>query len=204
MTADTHVHDGCDACDGFVQRLSRPLPPPCPSGNPSEGVVDPIGEHATNPSYLSYPSSVQSLDVMAPSYPSLVRGSGVTAPIPPVMEARAEDALERGDWVWLVSADGVQQHVRSYQIHAIALGPDGHRYARFAETSAGWPLAQCARADPPHPMQPPPCAVCGGTARWDHASVWRCVTCWPLESPRTYARGDAATSAPGTTRSDPP
>ena len=27
MTADTRVHDGCDACDGFVQGLSRPLPP---------------------------------------------------------------------------------------------------------------------------------------------------------------------------------
>src|SRR5688572_19860644 len=53
MTAEIHVHDGCDACDGFVQSLSRPLSPLSPSGNPSEGVGLLLGENSTNPSYLS-------------------------------------------------------------------------------------------------------------------------------------------------------
>ena len=91
-----------------------------------------------------------------------------------------------------------------YQIHAIDRGPDDHRYARFAETPTGWPLAQCARADPPATVRPPPCAVCGGTERWDHEGILRCVTCWPLEGSRTHARADVAASAPGTTRGDPP
>ena len=69
--------------------------------------------------------------------------------------------------MWLLSADGVQQNVMPYQIRAIDRGPDGHRYARFAETPTGWPLAQCARADPPATVRPPPCAVCGGMERWD-------------------------------------
>ena len=118
-----------------------------------------------NPSYLSYPSSV--------------RGSDVIAPVPPVTEALAEDTLVVGDWVWLLSADGVQQNVTPYQIRAIARGPDERCYARFAETPTGWPLAQCARADPSATVRPPPCAVCGGTERWDDAGILRCVTCWP-------------------------
>jgi hypothetical protein len=77
---------------------------------------------------------------MAPSYPSLVRSSGVTALVSPVTEALAEDALMVGDWVWLLSEDGVQQNVMAHQIRAIDRGPDGHRYARFAETPTGWPL----------------------------------------------------------------
>ena len=97
-----------------------------------------------------------------------------------------------GEWVWLLSADGVQQNVMPYQIRAIARGPDERCYARFAETPTGWPLAQCARADPPATVRPPPCAVCGGTERWEHEGVLRCVTCWPLEGSRTHARADVA------------
>jgi putative DNA primase/helicase len=44
MTAETHVYDGCDACDGFVQGLSRPLPPTCSSGDPSQAEGDSL-EH---------------------------------------------------------------------------------------------------------------------------------------------------------------
>ena len=91
-----------------------------------------------------------------------------------------------------------------YQIRAIDRGPDGNRYARFAETPTGWPLAQCARADPPATVRPPPCAVCGGVERWDDQGTMRCVTCWPLEGSRTDAGGDVDASAPGTTRGDPP
>ena len=107
-----------------------------------------------------------------------------------------------GDWVWLLSADGVQQNVMPYQIRAIDRGPDGHRYARFAETPTGWPLAQCARADPPATVRPPPCAVCGGVERWDDQGTMRCVTCWPLERSRTDAGVDVAASALGPTQGD--
>ena len=190
VTDQSRASDGCDACNGFVQPLSRPLPPLCPSVASLQGVGIPLSEVCNHPSN--------------PSHPSLVRGSGVTASVPPVTEALAEDALMVGDWVWLLSADGVQQNVMPYQIRAIAHGPDERRYARFAETPTGWPLAQCARADPPVPVRPPPCAVCGGTDRWEHAGVWRCVTCWPLERCRTNARADVAAFAPGTTRDDAP
>jgi hypothetical protein len=124
---------------------------------------------------------------------------GGTAPVPPVTEALAEETLGVGEWVWLLSEDGVQQNVLPYQIHAIARGPGGHRYGRFAETPTGWPLAQCTRADPPAEMLPPPCAVCGGTQRWEDEGILRCVTCWPLEGNRTPTGADASTSTPGTT-----
>jgi len=170
VTAESRVSDGCDACDGFAQNIYRYLPTIDPSGSllPGEGL--PLSEVFNNPSN--------------PSHPSLVRGSGVTASVPPVTEALPEDPLVLGDWVWLLLEDGAQQNVSPYQIRAIARGSDERCYARFAETPIGWPLAQCTRADPPSPGRPPPCAVCGGTARWDHKGVLRCVTCWPLEGSR--------------------
>jgi hypothetical protein len=216
MTAETRVHDGCDACDGFVHGLSRPLHPPCPTGDPSQRGEISLGEKSNHPSYLSYPSSGQSGDVMPSSYPSLAQRNGGavplphalpppcvvcggTAPVPPVTEVQAEEPVV-GEWVWLLSTDGGQQNLRPYQIRAIDREPDGHRYARCAETRTGWPLVQCARADPSGTEQPPPCAVCGGTERWEHAGVWRCVTCWPSPGSRTHAGADAAASPPGTTR----
>jgi putative DNA primase/helicase len=219
MTADTRAHDGCDACDGFIQTLSLPLSPPCPVGDDSQGGEISLGEHATHPSYLSYPSSVPSCDVIPPSYPSLAPPNGDAVPPPPallpwcavcggivpvpaVTEALAEELLMVGEWVWLVSAEGVQQHVTPYQIRAIAPNTDGRRYAWFAEAPTGWPLAQCTRAAPPADVRPPPCAVCGGTARWEHAGVMRCVTCWPSEERRRDAGADIAASTPGTTRGD--
>ena len=101
-----------------------------------------------------------------------------------------------GEWVWLLSENGVQQNVMPYQIHAMDRGPDERGYARFVETPTGWPLAQCVRADPPDTVLPPPCAVCGGTARWEHAGVLRCVTCWPWERHKIDARADVAAFAP--------
>jgi phage/plasmid-associated DNA primase len=221
MTADTRVHDGCDVCDGFLQTLSLSLSPPCPVGDYSQGGGNALKEDSIHPSYLSYPSSVPSCDVMPPSSPSLTQPKGGavspppvlpppcavcggTAPVPPVTEALAEEPLAVGAWVWLLSAEWVQQHVTPYQIRAIAPGTDGHRYARFAETPTGWPLAQCTRADPPDTAQPPPCAVCGGTARWEQEGIWRCVTCWPLEGSGKQTGTDVAASAPGTTRGDSP
>src|SRR5262249_29573535 len=58
------------------------------------------------------------------------------------------------DWVWLLSADGVQQNATPYQIREIALGSDGALYARFIETTTGWPLAQCERTALPSSAPP--------------------------------------------------
>ena len=37
---------------------------------------------------------------------------------------------------------------------------------------------------PPHisKVVRPPCVVCGGSERWDHDGIWRCVVCWPPEA----------------------
>jgi phage/plasmid-associated DNA primase len=92
MTADTRAHDGCDGCDRFVHGLSSPLSPPCPSGDPLQGGGCPIGEHAANPSYLSYPSSVRGLDVIAPDST--------------VIEALAEETFVVGEWVCVALVGG--------------------------------------------------------------------------------------------------
>ena len=89
VTADSRVSDGCDTCDGFVQDLSRSLLSLDPSAIPSRGRVSLSAKVCNHPSNTSHPS--------------LVRGSGVTAPVPPVTEALAEDTLVVGDWVWLLS-----------------------------------------------------------------------------------------------------
>src|SRR5262249_9809593 len=123
----------------------------------------------------------------------------VTAPVPRVTEALAEDAVVAGDGMGLVVTDGMPQNAMPSQAHAMDDVPDGHRDAWCAETPTGCPLVQCARADPHAEVSPPPCAVCGGTERWDHAGVWRCVTCWPLHNRTT----DVAASAPGTTSGEP-
>jgi hypothetical protein len=60
-----------------------------------------------------------------------------------------------GDWVWLLSADGVQQNTTPYQIREIVPDPytvDPQKnllYALFAESTTGWPLAQCELTTPP-------------------------------------------------------
>jgi hypothetical protein len=190
VTVDSRVSDGCDACDGFLQSFYKPLSPPCPVGNPSPGGGVSLGEHSPYPSYLSYPSSV--------------RGSGVTASAPSVTEALSKDPVAVGDWVWLLSEDGVQQNGLPYRCQAIEQALDGPWYARFVGSKTGWPLAQCVRADPPATVRHLPCALCGGTERWEHAGVLRCATCWPLEHGRTHTRGDIASSGPGTTSGDPP
>jgi hypothetical protein len=82
-----------------------------------------------------------------PSYNEVLRGAST--------EALSEETLGVGDWVWLVSEDGVPQNKIPYQICAIARGPDGHRYAQCAETPTGWPLVQYARAEPSGTGQPP-------------------------------------------------
>jgi hypothetical protein len=215
MTVETRVHDGCDACDGFVHGLSRPLAPPCPAGAPSPEERVPQRELPIHPAYLSYPSSVPSCDVMVPSYPSLAQPNegatppetvllplcavcGETVPASPVMEALVEETVG----VELAATDGVSQNGIPAQ-HAMDHVPISHCNAQFTETPTGWPLARCACADPSGTEQPPPCAVCGGTERWEHAGVWRCVTCWPWEGHRTHARADTAMSTTRTTRGDP-
>jgi hypothetical protein len=40
-------------------------------------------------------------------------------------------------------------------LREIALSSDGELYARFAETTTGWPLAQCERTAPPASDPPP-------------------------------------------------
>lgn len=43
--------------------------------------------------------------------------------------------------------------------------------------------------EPFDPSPPPhiskvvlPCVVCGGSVRWDHHGIWRCVACWPPDA----------------------
>ena len=114
MTADTRAHDGCDACDGFVQSLSGPLPPPCPSGDPSQGVGVPLGEHSINPSYLSYPSSMQSCRCHDPVISVTGAGFRCHRTCPNLSRKPWQRMpLVVGEWVWLLSADGVQQNVHA-------------------------------------------------------------------------------------------
>jgi putative DNA primase/helicase len=111
VTAESRVRDGCDACDGFVQGLAGPLSLLSPSGSPLQGegvLLSNVCNHLSKT-----------------SHPSLVRGSGVTAPVLPVTEALVEETLGVGAWVWLLLEDGVHQNVRPYQIRAIARGHDG-------------------------------------------------------------------------------
>jgi hypothetical protein len=60
-----------------------------------------------------------------------------------------------GDWVWLLSANGVQQNAEPYFIASVETSTDGRQFARFYETDTGWPLAQCERTNPPTPVAPP-------------------------------------------------
>lgn len=98
---------------------------------------------------LSYPLLAQPNGGAIPSgtvLPPPCAVCGGTASVPPVTEALVEDGLAVGERVWLLPTDGMHQHVRPYQIRAIDHGPDGHRYARFAEMCTRWLLAQCTRA----------------------------------------------------------
>jgi len=52
-----------------------------------------------------------------------------------------------GDWVWLFSETGIQQNATPYRITAIEQGSDGHWYAQFRETTTGWRLDQCEKAE---------------------------------------------------------
>jgi phage/plasmid-associated DNA primase len=137
VTDEPRTSDGCDACDGFLFRLYGHLPTPCVSDHPPRGVGVSIEELSNNPSNTSHSS--------------LVRGRSVTDMSPHVTEPRPEGCLAVGEWAWLLSADGIQQNSAPYLCISIEQGPDGHWYARFLETDTGWPLAHCARADPPVP-----------------------------------------------------
>jgi putative DNA primase/helicase len=189
VTAHSRVSDGCDTCDGFVQGLSHPLSPLAPSVDPLHGTGVPLSDAINHPSQ--------------PSHPSLVRGSDVTAPVPPVTEALAEEDRTVEKEVELVATDGVQQHGLPSQSQAMDRGLDARCAAQDAATSTGDPLAPRARAAPPT-MEPPPCVVCGGVERREDQGIMRCVTCWPLTGRRTHARAEVKVAAPGTTRGDPP
>jgi hypothetical protein len=130
-----------------------------------------------------------------------VRGLDVTAPLPSVTEALAEEATVVGDGVELVVTDGVPHHGLPSQSQAMVRGPDARCAAQDAATSTGDPLAPCARAAPPT-MEPPPCAVCGGVERSNDQGIMRCVTCWPLVGRRTHVRADVDASVPGAIRGD--
>jgi hypothetical protein len=183
VTAESHVSDGCDTCDGFVQGLSRDLAPLCHSGDPIQG------GGVSDVNVVNYTSH--------PSHLSLVRRSGVTTLVPPVTEALAEDTKDVGEEVRLEATEGVRRSVMLSQGHAMAQGPDAWGAGQDAVTA-------CTCADPPPSAQPSPCALCGGMERWAHQGVWRCVTCWPSAGSRTHTRADMTASAPGTTRGDQP
>jgi hypothetical protein len=189
VTAETYVSDGCDTCDGFVQGLSGYFPPLASFGSSLQGEDISLTKVCNN--------------LSNPSHPSLVRGSGVTVPVPCVTEAMAEEAMVVGDGVELIVTDGVQQHGLPSQSQAMDRGLDARCAAQDAATSTGDPLAPRARAAPPT-MEPPPCVVCGGVERREDQGIMRCVTCWPWAGRRTHARADVEVSAPETTRGEPP
>jgi hypothetical protein len=153
VTAETRTSDGWDACDGCLHFLYRHLP----TLLSPRGVGVSIGDFFNNPSHPSHPSLLRSLDVPDPSHPSSVRGNGSMPSPSPAPEPRSERWPAVGDWVWLLSADGVQQNATPYRILAIAPDPNAADpqtsplYAQLdtTETAAWWPLAQCERADPP-------------------------------------------------------
>jgi phage/plasmid-associated DNA primase len=90
MTAETRANDGYDACDAFLHSLYRHLPTPCTSVGPSREGRCSIDDNAHNPSYLSYPSSVRSADVIGTSYPSSVRENDAATTPAPVTEPLSE------------------------------------------------------------------------------------------------------------------
>ena len=63
----TCMDEECDGCDGFLQRLSGPLPPPGASPSTSKGLGVPLGEVAAHPSQASHSSSRPSLAIIDPS-----------------------------------------------------------------------------------------------------------------------------------------
>ena len=149
-----------------------PCPILDPSGSPLQGKGLPLSEVCNHPSNTSHPS--------------LVRGSGVTAPVPPVTEALVEEPLVGGRLVWLWAVDGVQQHVMPYQIRAMVAGLTVIAMPGMRRRRPAGRWRSCARRSP-SPVRPPPCGVCGGIERWEDGGIRRCVTCWPLEGRRTDA-----------------
>jgi hypothetical protein len=80
-------------------------------------------------------------------------GNDSTPSPSPAIEPLAEECLAVGDWVLLLSADGIQQNSTPYRVKAIEQGLDGHSYARFAETSTGWRLDRCEKVEPLTPEE---------------------------------------------------
>ena len=188
VTAENRVSDGCDTCDGFVHDVARHLSLLGLAVGPIQGGRVPLHD------VVNYPSS--------PSHPSLVRGSHVTPPVPPVTEALREEVAV-GQGVERMAMEGVLHHGLPSQEPALERGLDARCAAQEPATSTGDPLALWTRAEPPATGQPPPCVVCGGREGSDDQGIMRCVTCWPSAGSR-HARADGAASASGTTRGDPP
>ena len=79
----------------------------------------------------------------------------VSASVIAVDEGTAEEESfpTVGDWCYCLSEKGIQQNAIPYLIKTIEQGPDGHIYARFAETTTGWPLAHCEKTEPLSPAR---------------------------------------------------
>src|SRR5262249_33427877 len=159
--------DGWDACDGFLHLLYSHLPTLTVPASFSPKVGGSIKGLSNNPSHPSHPSPVRSSAVTHLSHPSLVRANGGTPSLSPAIEPQSATVPGVGEWVWLVSEDAVVQNTAPYRIQQIEFGPDGERYARFAETATGWRLTQCERTDPPAAVPFPSCVLCRGIDRWN-------------------------------------
>ncbi len=59
------------------------------------------------------------------------------------------EAHAPGDQVHLLSLEGTVMNEKPYTITGVQTGPDGKRYATFAESQSGWPLDQLERAEAP-------------------------------------------------------
>ena len=97
VTDETRASDGCDACDGFLHRLYRYPPTPCTPIDLPRVVGVPIDDLSENPSLMSHPSLVRTLDVTDTSHRSLVRKNGVAPMQSPVTEPLSEECPVVGD-----------------------------------------------------------------------------------------------------------
>jgi len=83
------------------------------------------------------------------------------------------EAHAPGDQVHLLSLDGTVMNAQPFTITGVQTGPDGKRYAMFAESASGWPLDQLERAEAPAPTGtvPPVAPPAGAQPVWVQRQV---------------------------------
>jgi hypothetical protein len=140
---------------------------------------------------------------MDTSYPSSMRGNGSTPSPSPVTEPLSESWPAVGDWVLLLSEDGVVQNAKPYLVTAIEQGPDGHWYARFPTHAGGWPLDRCEKTAPPPPSEAFDALYEGMLGAQEEAQM-RTFFSPPAQAPDGAPVVAPESSAPGLPLKDPP